>query len=67
MQDSITQSEANKRFVEFVKGKELNRNTILEYKVMFVKALKDDGLTIRAGFSVEANGTVTHESNHGED
>ena len=47
--DSITQKEFDRRFAEYVKDKELNRDNILEYKLELVKQLKEEGLTIRAG------------------
>ena len=47
--DSITQKEFDRRFVEYVKDKELNRDNILEYKLELVKQLKEEGLTVRAG------------------
>jgi hypothetical protein len=48
------------RFAGYVKDKELNRDNILEYKLELVKQLKEEGLTIRAGFSVDQTGKVTY-------
>ena len=59
--DSITQKEFDRRFAEYVKDKELNRDNILEYKLELVKHLKEEGITIRAGFSVDQTGKVTYE------
>ena len=59
--DSITQKEFDRRFAEYVKDKELNRDNILEYKLELVKQLKEEGLTIRAGFSVDQNGVLVRE------
>ena len=59
--NSITQVEFDKRFAEYVKDKELNRDNILEYKLELVKQLKEEGLTIRAGFSVDQLGKVTYD------
>ena len=59
--DSITQKEFDRRFAEYVKDKELNRDNILEYKLELVKQLKEEGLTIRAGFSVDQLGKVTYD------
>lgn len=59
--NSITQKEFDRRFAEFVKDKELNRDNLLEYKIDLVKILKDEGLTIRPGFSVDQTGKVTYE------
>ena len=58
--NSITQKEFDRRFAEYVKDKELNRDNILEYKLQLVKQLKEEGLTIRAGFSVDQLGKVTY-------
>ena len=58
--DSITQKEFDRRFAEYVKDKELNRDNILEYKLELIKQLKEEGLTIRAGFSVDQLGKVTY-------
>ena len=59
--DSITQKEFDRRFAEYVKDKELNRDNILEYKLELVKLLKEEGLTIRAGFSVDQTGQITYD------
>lgn len=59
--NSITQKEFDRRFAEYVKDKELNRDNILEYKLELAKRLKEQGLTVRAGFSVDQTGTVTYE------
>ena len=59
--DSITQKEFDKRFAEYVKDKELTRDNILEHKLELVKQLKEEGLTIRAGFSVDQTGKVTYD------
>ena len=58
---SITQAEFDKQFAEYVKGKELNRDNLLELKVEYMKILKEQDLTVRAGFSVDQTGNVTHE------
>ena len=47
--DSITQTEFNKRFAEYVKDKEVNIDNLLELKIEYVKILKEQGLTVRAG------------------
>ena len=59
--DSITQKEFDRRFAEYVKDKDVNGDNILEYKLRLVKQLKEEGLTIRAGFSVDHTGKVTYE------
>ena len=58
--NSITQKEFDRRFAEYVKDKEINGDNILEYKLELVKQLKNEGLTIRAGFSVDQTGKVTY-------
>jgi len=57
--NSITQKEFDRRFAEYVKDKELNRDNKLELLIEFVKILKEQGLTVRAGFSVDNLGNVT--------
>jgi hypothetical protein len=59
--NSITQKEFDKRFAEYVKNKEINGDNILEYKLKLVKQLNEEGLTIRAGFSVDHTGKVTYD------
>lgn len=59
--DSITQKEFDRRFAEFVKDKQLNEDNILEYKLELVKQLKNEGITIRAGFSVDETGKLIYE------
>ena len=59
--DSITQAEYDKQFAEYVKGKELNKDKLLELKIEYMKILKEQGLTVRAGFNVNHLGKVTHE------
>ena len=59
--DSITQKEFDRRFAEYVKDKELNRDNILEYKIELLKQLKEEGLTVRAGFSVDHTGKITYD------
>ena len=59
--NSITQAEFNKQFAEYVKDKELNRDNILHLQIQYVKILKEQGLTIRAGFSVDDLGKVTYD------
>ena len=46
---SITQAEFDKQFAEYVKGKEVNRDNLLELKIEYMKILKEKGLTVRAG------------------
>jgi hypothetical protein len=59
--NSITQAEFDKQFAEYVKNKEVNGNNLLELKIEYIKILKDQGLTVRAGFSVDHLGKVTYE------
>ena len=59
---SITQAEFDKQFAEYVKDKELNRDNLLEHKIEYVKILKEQGLTVRAGFSVDHLGKVTYDN-----
>ena len=59
--NSITQKEFDRRFAEYVKDKEINKDNILEYKLELVKQLKEQGLTIRAGFSVDQTGKITYD------
>ena len=59
--DSITQAEFNKRFAEYVKDKEITRDNLLELIIEYEKILKLEGLTVRAGFSVDHLGKVTYE------
>jgi hypothetical protein len=58
---SITQAEFDKQFAEYVKGKEVNRDNLLELRIQYEKVLKEQGLTVRAGFSVDHLGKVTYE------
>ena len=59
--NSITQAEFNKQFAEYVKDKELNRDNLLKLQIEYVKILKEQGLTVRAGFSVDDLGKVTYD------
>jgi len=47
--DSITQKEFDRRFAEYVKDKEVNSDNLLELKIEYMKILKEQGLTVRAG------------------
>ena len=47
--DSITQAEFDKQFSEYVKDKEVNKDNLLELKIEYMKILKEQGLTVRAG------------------
>ncbi len=47
--NSITQAQFNKQFAEYVKDKEVNRDNLLELKIDYMKILKEQGLTVRAG------------------
>jgi hypothetical protein len=58
---SITQAEFNKQFAEYVKDKEVNRDNLLELLIEYEKILKEQGLTVRAGFSIDQLGKVTYE------
>ena len=60
--DSITQTEFNKRFAEYVKDKEVTRDNLLEHLIDYEKILKQQGLTVRAGFSVDQNGILVREN-----
>jgi hypothetical protein len=59
--DSITQKEFDRRFAEYVKDKEVNSDNLLELKIEYMKILKEQGLTVRAGFSADQTGTITYE------
>jgi len=59
--NSITQAEFNKQFVEYIKGKEVNRDNLLELLIDYEKILKEQELTVRAGFSVGQLGEVIYE------
>ena len=59
--DSITQAEFNKRFAEYVKDKDITRDNLLEHLIDYGKILKQQGLTVRAGLSVDHTGKVTYE------
>ena len=59
--NSITQAEFNKQFAEYVKDKEVNRDNLLKLQIEYVKILKEQGLTVRAGFSVDDLGKVTYD------
>ena len=58
---SITQAEFNKQFAEYIKDKEVNRDNLLKLQIEYVKILKEQGLTVRAGFSVDDLGKVTYD------
>jgi hypothetical protein len=58
---SITQAEFNKQFAEYVKDKEVNIDNLLELLIEYEKILKEQGLTVRAGFSVDQTGKVMYE------
>ena len=45
----ITQAEFDKQFAEYVRDKEVNMDNLLELKIEYVKILKEQGLTVRAG------------------
>ena len=59
--NSITQAEFDKQFSEYVKDKEVNRDNLLKLQIEYVKILKEQDITVRAGFSVDHLGQVTHE------
>ena len=59
--NSITQAEFNKQFAEYVKDKELNRDNILHLQIQYVKILKEQDITVRAGFSVDRSEEHTSE------
>ena len=59
--NSITQAEFNKQFAEYVKDKEVNRDNLLKLQIEYVKILKEQDITVRAGFSVDDLGKVTYE------
>ena len=59
--NSITQAEFNKQFAEYVKDKEVNRDNLLMLLLQYEKILKEQDITVRAGFSVDHLGKVTHE------
>ena len=61
--ESITQSEFYKRFDEYLKDKKCEETIELKKQQWYVaqlfkfdKILKDEGLTVRPGFYVDANG-----------
>ena len=58
--NSITQAEFNKQFAEYVKDKEVNRDNLLKLMLEYVKILKEQDITVRAGFSVDHLGKVTY-------
>jgi len=58
---SITQAEFDKQFAEYVKGKEVNSDNLLELRIQYEKILKEQDITVRAGFSVDHLGKVTYE------
>jgi hypothetical protein len=60
--DSITQAEFNKQFAEYIKDKEVNRDNLLELLIDYEKILKQQGLTVRSGFSVDHLGKVTYDN-----
>ena len=47
--NSITQAEFDKQFAEYVKDKEVNRDNLLELKIEYMKILKEQDITVRAG------------------
>ena len=59
--NSITQAEFDKQFAEYVKDKEINKDNLLEHKIDYTKILKEQGITIRPGFSVDQTGKVTYD------
>ena len=59
--NSITQAEFDKQFAEYVKGKEVNSDNLLELKIEYMKIIKKQELTVRAGFSVDQTGKVTYD------
>lgn len=59
---SITQAEFNKQFAEYVKDKEVNRDNLLEHIIYYEKILKEQGITVRAGFSVDQTGKITYDN-----
>jgi hypothetical protein len=59
--NSITQAEFNRQFAEYVKDKEVNRDNILELKLQYIKILKEQELTVRAGVEVDKDGNIVHE------
>ena len=59
--NSITQAEFNKQFAEYVKDKEVNRDNLLALMIQYVKILKEQDITVRAGFSVDDLWKVTYE------
>ena len=59
--NSITQAEFDKQFAEYVKDKEINGDNLLEHKIDYTKILKEQGITIRPGFSVDQTGKVTYD------
>jgi len=46
--DSITQTEFDKQFAEYVKDKEVNIDNLLKLKIEYMKILKEKGMTVRA-------------------
>ena len=58
--NSITQAEFDKQFAEYVKDKEVNRDNLLKLMLEYVKILKEQDITVRAGFSVDHLGQVTY-------
>ena len=61
--ESITQAEFNKRFDEYMKDKVCNETELLKKQQWYVshlfkfdKILKEEGLTVRPGFYVDADG-----------
>ena len=59
--NSITQAEFDKQFAEYVKDKEVNRDNLLELMIEYVKILKEQNITVRAGFTVDETGKVIYE------
>ena len=58
--ESITQAEFDKKFAEYAKDKTLDTENYLGHLIAFTKLLESQGLTVRAGFSVDVDGVV-HE------
>ena len=47
--------------LEYVKDKEVNRDNLLKLMLEYVKILKEQDITVRAGFSVDELGKVIYE------
>jgi hypothetical protein len=59
---TITQAEFNKQFAEYVKDKKVNKDNLLEHIIDYEKILKKQGITVRAGFSVDQTGKITYDN-----